>query len=63
MELIGDILPPGVLNVVNGHGFEVGAPLASSPRIAKVSFTGDPQHDGAGRQVAEHLHGRRDGRR
>ncbi len=41
MDLIGDILPPGVLNVVNGHGSEVGAPLASSPRIAKVGFTGE----------------------
>ena len=40
MELIGDILPPGVINVVNGYGIEVGKPLATSPRIAKVAFTG-----------------------
>lgn len=40
MELIGDLLPPGVLNVVNGYGVEVGKPLASSPRISKVAFTG-----------------------
>lgn len=40
MELIGDLLPPGVLNIVNGYGIEVGKPLASSPRIAKVAFTG-----------------------
>ncbi|WP_442589409.1 aldehyde dehydrogenase family protein [Pedobacter sp. AW31-3R] len=40
MELIGDLLPPGVLNVVNGYGIEVGKPLATSPRIAKVAFTG-----------------------
>ncbi|MDV7143166.1 aldehyde dehydrogenase family protein [Tropicimonas sp. TH_r6] len=41
MELIGDILPPGVLNVVNGTGSKVGEPLATSPRIAKVAFTGE----------------------
>ena len=41
MELIGDILPPGVLNIVSGFGPEAGKPLASSPRIAKVSFTGE----------------------
>ncbi len=41
MELIGDILPPGVLNIVTGFGPEAGKPLASSPRIAKVSFTGE----------------------
>jgi aldehyde dehydrogenase len=41
MELIGDILPPGVLNVVNGFGPEAGKPLASSPRIAKIAFTGE----------------------
>ncbi|MEH6308829.1 aldehyde dehydrogenase family protein [Olivibacter sp. CPCC 100613] len=40
MELIGDLIPPGVLNVVNGYGVEVGKPLASSPRISKVAFTG-----------------------
>ena len=40
-ELIGDILPPGVLNVVNGFGLETGKPLASSPRISKIAFTGE----------------------
>ncbi|WP_116131584.1 aldehyde dehydrogenase [Tropicimonas sp. IMCC34043] len=39
-ELIGHLLPPGVLNIVNGYGAEVGAPLAKSPRIAKIAFTG-----------------------
>ena len=41
MELIGDLLPPGVLNVVNGFGLEAGKPLASSNRIAKIAFTGE----------------------
>jgi aldehyde dehydrogenase len=41
MELIQDLLPPGVLNVVNGFGLEAGKPLASSPRIAKIAFTGE----------------------
>ena len=41
MDLIGDLLPPGVLNVVNGFGIEAGKPLASSPRIAKIAFTGE----------------------
>lgn len=41
MELIGDLLPAGVLNVVNGFGLEAGKPLASSPRIAKIAFTGE----------------------
>ncbi len=41
MELIGDLLPAGVLNVINGFGTEAGKPLASSPRIAKVAFTGE----------------------
>jgi len=41
MELIGDLLPPGVLNVVNGFGVEAGKPLASSSRVAKVAFTGE----------------------
>tara|TARA_R110002124_G_scaffold206581_4_gene373188 strand:- start:28686 stop:30212 length:1527 start_codon:yes stop_codon:yes gene_type:complete len=41
MELIGDILPPGVLNVVTGFGPEAGKPLASSKKVAKVSFTGE----------------------
>jgi aldehyde dehydrogenase len=41
MELIGDILPPGVVNVVNGVGVEAGKPLASSSRIRKIAFTGE----------------------
>ena len=41
MELIGDLLPAGVVNVVNGFGTEAGKPLAQSPRIAKVAFTGE----------------------
>jgi aldehyde dehydrogenase len=41
MELIGDLLPPGVLNVVNGFGLECGKPLASSNRIGKIAFTGE----------------------
>ena len=40
MELIGDLLPPGVLNVVNGYGVEAGQALATSKRIAKIAFTG-----------------------
>ncbi|MDR7016306.1 aldehyde dehydrogenase family protein [Acinetobacter sp. 3657] len=42
-ELIQDILPAGVLNIVNGYGAEVGRPLATSPRIAKIAFTGSTQ--------------------
>jgi aldehyde dehydrogenase len=41
MDLIGDLLPPGVLNVVNGFGVEAGKPLAQNKRIAKVAFTGE----------------------
>ena len=41
LEVIGDLLPKGVLNVVNGFGLEAGKPLASSNRIAKVAFTGE----------------------
>jgi aldehyde dehydrogenase len=41
MELIADLLPPGVLNVVNGFGVEAGKPLASSSRIRKIAFTGE----------------------
>ncbi|MDP5308750.1 aldehyde dehydrogenase [Paracoccus spongiarum] len=40
-DLIGDLLPPGVLNIVNGFGLEAGKPLASNPRIAKIAFTGE----------------------
>ncbi|MCW2527347.1 MAG: aldehyde dehydrogenase, partial [Pseudonocardiales bacterium] len=41
VELIADLLPPGVLNVVNGFGVEAGKPLASSSRIGKIAFTGE----------------------
>ena len=41
VELVGDLLPKGVLNVVNGFGLEAGKPLASSSRIAKIAFTGE----------------------
>ena len=41
MELIEDLLPAGVLNIVNGFGLEAGKPLASSSRIAKIAFTGE----------------------
>ncbi|SDS28841.1 aldehyde dehydrogenase family protein [Christiangramia echinicola] len=41
MELIEDVLPAGVLNIVNGFGAEAGKPLASNPRIDKVAFTGE----------------------
>ena len=40
-EMIQDILPPGVLNIVNGFGLEAGKPLASNPRINKIAFTGE----------------------
>ncbi|PKP69709.1 MAG: aldehyde dehydrogenase [Alphaproteobacteria bacterium HGW-Alphaproteobacteria-4] len=40
-EIIGDLLPAGVLNIVNGFGLEAGKPLASSNRIAKIAFTGE----------------------
>ena len=43
LELIQDILPAGVLNIVNGYGAEVGRPLATNPRIAKIAFTGSTQ--------------------
>ncbi|MFC5713047.1 aldehyde dehydrogenase [Thalassorhabdus alkalitolerans] len=41
LELIEDLLPPGVLNIVSGFGVEAGKPLASSDRVAKVAFTGE----------------------
>ena len=41
LELIADLLPPGVLNIVNGFGLEAGKPLASNKRIAKIAFTGE----------------------
>jgi aldehyde dehydrogenase len=51
MELIGDLLPPGVVNVVNGFGIEAGKPLASSKRIAKIAFTGET---GTGRLIMQY---------
>jgi aldehyde dehydrogenase len=41
MELIADVVPAGVINIVNGFGVEAGKPLASSSRIAKIAFTGE----------------------
>ncbi|MGM8364565.1 acetaldehyde dehydrogenase ExaC [Virgibacillus sp. W0181] len=41
LELISDLLPPGVLNIVNGFGVEAGKPLATNSRISKVAFTGE----------------------
>jgi aldehyde dehydrogenase len=41
IDLVGDLLPDGVLNIVNGFGLEAGKPLASSNRIAKIAFTGE----------------------
>ena len=41
MELIGDLLPPGVVNVVTGFGEEAGAALSTSDRVAKLGFTGE----------------------
>jgi aldehyde dehydrogenase len=49
-ELIADLLPPGVLNIVNGYGREAGMPLAGSKRIAKIAFTGSTA---TGRLVAQ----------
>ncbi|MBB1073854.1 aldehyde dehydrogenase [Rhodoferax sp. 4810] len=50
MELIADLLPPGVLNIVNGFGREAGMPLATHPRIAKIAFTGSTT---TGRLIAQ----------
>jgi aldehyde dehydrogenase len=41
IDLVGDLLPDGVLNIVNGFGVEAGKPLASSSRISKIAFTGE----------------------
>jgi aldehyde dehydrogenase len=49
-ELIADLLPPGVLNIVNGYGREAGMPLATSRRIAKIAFTGSTA---TGRVIAQ----------
>ncbi|MFN8984932.1 MAG: aldehyde dehydrogenase family protein, partial [Burkholderiales bacterium] len=50
VELIADLLPPGVLNIVNGFGREAGMPLANSKRIAKIAFTGSTS---TGRVIAQ----------
>ncbi|MCB1424047.1 MAG: aldehyde dehydrogenase [Nitratireductor sp.] len=42
-EIIADLLPDGVLNIINGYGPDVGGPLARSPRIAKIAFTGSTE--------------------
>ena len=41
IDLVGDLIPPGVVNIVNGFGAEAGKPLASNPRIRKIAFTGE----------------------
>jgi aldehyde dehydrogenase len=41
MEVIQDVVPPGVINVITGPGAEVGKALATSPKIAKIGFTGE----------------------
>ncbi|RJF95244.1 aldehyde dehydrogenase [Noviherbaspirillum saxi] len=51
IELIADLLPPGVINIVNGFGLEAGKPLASSKRIAKIAFTGET---GTGRLIMQY---------
>ncbi|RDW16109.1 aldehyde dehydrogenase [Oceanobacillus arenosus] len=51
LELIEDLLPAGVLNVVNGYGIEVGKPLATNPRISKIAFTGSTA---VGRQIMQY---------
>jgi len=50
-EVIGDVLPPGLINIVNGPGAQVGEHLASSPKIAKVAFTGET---GTGRLIMQY---------
>lgn len=50
MELIADLLPAGVINIVNGFGREAGMPLATSKRIAKIAFTGSTS---TGRVIAQ----------
>ncbi len=47
-EIVGDLIPAGVLNVINGPGGEIGKALATNPRIAKVAFTGSTE---VGRQI------------
>ncbi|MFE7563038.1 aldehyde dehydrogenase family protein [Kitasatospora sp. NPDC057500] len=54
VELTADLLPPGVLNVVNGFGLEAGRPLASSDRIRKIAFTGETT---TGRLISQYASG------
>ncbi|MBT9497629.1 MAG: aldehyde dehydrogenase family protein, partial [Zoogloea sp.] len=49
-ELVADLIPPGVLNIINGFGREAGMPLATSKRIAKIAFTGSTA---TGRVIAQ----------
>ena len=51
MEIVGDLLPPGVVNVVNGAGGEIGEYLATSKRISKVAFTGSTE---VGQQIMQY---------
>ena len=51
MEVIEDIVPPGVINVVNGPGGKIGQALAANTRIAKISFTGETT---TGRQILQY---------
>ena len=51
MDLIKDIVPPGVINIVNGFGLEAGKPLATNKRIAKIAFTGET---GTGRLIMQY---------
>ncbi|WP_336163605.1 acetaldehyde dehydrogenase ExaC [Acinetobacter ursingii] len=51
VELIQDLLPAGVLNIVNGYGVEIGRPLATNPRIAKIAFTGSTK---VGQQIMQY---------
>jgi len=51
LDLVGDLLPAGVLNVVTGPGGEIGKALATSPRISKVAFTGETT---TGRQIMQY---------
>lgn len=51
MGLLGDVVPPGVINVVTGPGGEIGKALATNPRIAKIAFTGETT---TGRMIMQH---------
>lgn len=55
MELVGDLLPAGVVNIVNGLGVEAGAPLVESHRVAKIAFTGSTS---VGKMISESVAGR-----